>query len=459
MSLSATYLVTNINGAGGGLGGFLSGLSTTTNDSVLIGQFCATNNTEGHSNTIVGNSAAANSVQGSTNVLMGFEAAPNIFSDNNVFIGAQVAKGEYVSGYANVGIGNYAAPSLSGGFSNVLVGTGADTIDDGNYLTALGGGASSTTYGVAIGYMSQAKDICSIAIGINSFAQGTNSLAIGSNVSSSIAGSINIMNRIVGYYSPINSQNQAPINATYVLQANVDALKITGGGVIAFCAEAGGGYNDNYQVDPAPQWIIGASSNDLAFTSSNGAVVKLVDDFRPGLLDFTAQHRCVWCQRSDMPEAIPLAGRIVIANGKYQSTGGATVPTADEAVPMVELATDPMDPRAFGVLSGDPVNEYRIGHLVFQKEADGKTVVVNSAGEGGIWVSDENGPIRNGDLVTTGSSIPGVAVRQYDDLVHSYTVAKITCREPFNGQKTEVEIDRRQIGDIRVSLLGCTYKF
>lgn len=270
------------------------------------------------------------------------------------------------------------------------------------------------------------------------------------------------MNRLIGYFSPVNYDRakgagtylRAPTNATYVLQANVDALKITGGGVIAFCKDVGGGYENEFQVDPAPQWVIG-SSGDLVFTSSNGAVVKLVDDFRPGLLDFTAQHRCVWgAPPLSLQEPIlPLAGRIVIANGEYRSTGGATTPTADEAVPMVELATRPMDPRAFGVLSSEPVGEYRFGHLVFQKRIGEDTVVVNSAGEGGVWVSDENGPIRNGDLVTTGSSIPGVAVRQLDDLVHSYTVAKITCDERF----LEGRIVR--VGEVRVCLLGCTYKF
>ena len=479
MSLSTSGQgTTNINGSGStGAGGSFSGFSTSVNSSVLIGQNCATNDSSGYSNTFVGNFAAANSIQGSGNVVMGFATAPNLYGDNNVIIGKKAANGTYVRGFANVVIGNVAAPSLVGGFSNVMIGTGVDMLVDANNMTVIGSGASSTGFCVAIGYKSQNQGLHSIAIGDNattgtagSIALGTratavgagsisigynaktpnkDSLAIGSNVSATVTGSMNILNRVVGYFSPINTStgdlstlNKAPSNATYVLQANVDALKITGGGVIAFCKGAGGGVTNGVQADPDPQWVVGMSSNDLAFTSSNGAVVKLVDDFRPGLLDFTAQHRCVWTTRDTNvsfsssnagPAALPLAGRVVIANGGYRSTGGATIPTADEAVPTVELATEPMDAKAFGVLSSDPANEYRIGHLVFQKEMDeaDRTVVVNSAGEGGIWVSDENGPIRNGDLVTTGSSIPGVAVRQNDDLVHSYTVAKITCDEPF----------------------------
>ena len=494
MSLSTSaqgLTIINSSGTSGSVGG-LSGFSTTFNYSVLIGQNCATNNATGYSNTFVGNNAAVNSTQGSGNVLLGFEAAPNLFSDNNVLIGTQVASGAYVSGYANVVVGNYAAPSLSGSFSNVMVGTGADTKNDANYVTVLGGGASSSTYGVAVGFNSTTTGLNaisiganataglaggiaignnslnngrgSIAIGFKSYTPNANSLAIGSNVSSSIIGSLNIMNRIVGYYSPINNDpnnglplKEAPKNATYVIQTNADALKITGGGVLAFCPGAGGGYVNSVQADPDPRWVIGMSANDLAFTSSNGAVIKLVDDFRPGLLDFTAQHRCL-CHCEP-----PLPGRIVIATGKYRSTAGgsATEPTADEAVPIVDLATKHMDPRVFGVVSRDPANEYRFGHLVFKKEShqkEGTVIVVNSAGEGGVWVSNENGRIRNGDLVTTGSSVPGVAVKQLDDLVHSYTVAKITCDCDFleDAPGPVVEIGEHRV---RMCLLGCTYKF
>jgi hypothetical protein len=149
----------------------------------------------------------------------------------------------------------------------------------------------------------------------------------------------------------------------------------------------------------------------------------------------------------------------VIATGKYKATSGGTAPTADEAVPVVVLATKPMDPRVFGVLSGDSVGEYRFGHLVFQRGGDDATpfVVVNSAGEGGIWVSNENGAIRNGDLVTTGSSVPGVAIKQLDDIVRSYTCAKITCDCDFYDDVPGPVVEYGEHG--RMCLLGCVYRF
>ena len=52
-----------------------------------------------------------------------------------------------------------------------------------------------------------------------------------------------------------------------------------------------------------------------------------------------------------------------------------------------------------------------------------KFVYVNSIGEGLINVCGENGDIEIGDYITT-SSIPGKGMKQSDDLMHNYTVAK-----------------------------------
>lgn len=50
-------------------------------------------------------------------------------------------------------------------------------------------------------------------------------------------------------------------------------------------------------------------------------------------------------------------------------------------------------------------------------------LVMNSLGEGGINVCGEGGDIQPGDLIVT-SSIPGKGMKQADDIVRSYTVAK-----------------------------------
>ena len=57
---------------------------------------------------------------------------------------------------------------------------------------------------------------------------------------------------------------------------------------------------------------------------------------------------------------------------------------------------------------------------------------VNAVGEGQINVCGEGGNIQAGDLICT-SSTSGKGMRQSDDLVHSYTVAKSRETVTFTG--------------------------
>ena len=60
-----------------------------------------------------------------------------------------------------------------------------------------------------------------------------------------------------------------------------------------------------------------------------------------------------------------------------------------------------------------------------------KVVTVNALGEGQINVCGENGNIEIGDLIVT-SSIPGKGMKQSDDIVRSYSVAKARQSVTFN---------------------------
>ena len=68
---------------------------------------------------------------------------------------------------------------------------------------------------------------------------------------------------------------------------------------------------------------------------------------------------------------------------------------------------------------------------------------VNSLGEGGMWVTNKSGIFENGDYITS-SSVPGYGQKQDDDLLHNYTVAKITTDCDF----TKVTYTRRHIQQI-----------
>ena len=67
----------------------------------------------------------------------------------------------------------------------------------------------------------------------------------------------------------------------------------------------------------------------------------------------------------------------------------------------------------------------------YEKEKGDTRIYINSVGEGSMWVTNINGPLESGDYITT-SNLPGYGMKQHDDLLHNYTVAKITMNCDFN---------------------------
>ena len=133
---------------------------------------------------------------------------------------------------------------------------------------------------------------------------------------------------------------------------------------------------------------------------------------------------------------------------------------------MIELSSGRNQKSAFGVISN--AEELRDGMRITgtgrfksvyrTKPNEESRIIVNSLGEGAIWVSDINGVLENGDYITT-CEIPGYGMKQDDDILHNYTVAKITQDCTFDLESTdydckEVEHD----GTIyKVAFVGCTY--
>ena len=143
--------------------------------------------------------------------------------------------------------------------------------------------------------------------------------------------------------------------------------------------------------------------------------------------------------------------------------------TIAEALPIVELATVPNDKRAFGVISNRP-NEYLVDTETgeYEEDQDGvakgfgniqqEQVRINSIGEGAIWVCNVSGNLENGDYITT-CEIPGLGMKQDDDLLHNYTVAKITqdCDFRINASNYNVVEFEYSGSTYRKAFVGCTY--
>jgi hypothetical protein len=250
----------------------------------------------------------------------------------------------------------------------------------------------------------------------------------------------------------------------------------------------------HWKVSLEPSGTRGEDARMKDFTVSSwlGTTFQVTEDFDPALLNFTGQHRCSMADGAEfgvgprsgfgagvLPAGV-LPGMLVSASGTYRDLDGSRDISVDEAVPTVALTSRARDPTAFGVVSREeepgPRRVYRLASVAFgsDKAAPGEAkVVVNSVGEGGMWVCDEGGPLSNGDLVCS-SSTPGLGMRQgagasscgnggdRDDVVRSYTAGKATCscdfRTPPPGGRL-MEYRRPDGTPGTAAFVGVTYKF
>jgi hypothetical protein len=105
----------------------------------------------------------------------------------------------------------------------------------------------------------------------------------------------------------------------------------------------------------------------------------------------------------------------------------------NEALPNCSLSVIDEDPCVFGIITnntnGNP-GKYDDTTTEFCTSLN-DSVRVNSLGEGAIWVSNINGPIQNGEWITS-SRIPGVGKKQNEIRRCNYTVAKATMSCDFD---------------------------
>ena len=190
---------------------------------------------------------------------------------------------------------------------------------------------------------------------------------------------------------------------------------------------------------------------------------------------FTGVHLSKWHETLfQMPDEY--IGLIVVSLGIYDNVHTEELlmnqPTIDESLPVICLSSQSCQPACFGVISGqedDGTMRYipnGAGSAVVPKETTDRRIWINSLGEGAIWVCDQNGNVKNGDYITT-SDVFGYGMRQNDDVLHNYTVAKLTCSFSFDNPQPNIKmryvlqdgsITSKDIpGAIRAAFLGCTY--
>ena len=169
----------------------------------------------------------------------------------------------------------------------------------------------------------------------------------------------------------------------------------------------------------------------------------------PLFVNFTGQHRCFvdGYAPSDLHK---LEGLIVVSDkNTYVSMPrrGQSAITINESLPLLSLSSVARDKRAFGVVSlsynESPIDAEK--QLELQSIGDVR-IHTNSVGEGAMWVCDIEGALEAGDFVTT-SSVKGYGMRQADDFIRNYTVAKVTMSCDFTAPLVPIEELKKDMYD------------
>ena len=200
-------------------------------------------------------------------------------------------------------------------------------------------------------------------------------------------------------------------------------------------------------------------SDDLFDTieTAGGYLSKITDVLA---INFTGQHRNYGDAELYASSSV---GLIVCSTGKIKNLDLSTTATINEALPELSLSTQDSDKRVFGVISdsedeNDNQRNHQMGAWGSKFEKEDNRLIVNSVGEGAVWVCDINGNLDNGDYITT-CTVPGHGALQADDLLHNYTVAKITQDCTFDLDSTEYVCEEYEHNGTtyKRAFVGCTY--
>ncbi len=207
---------------------------------------------------------------------------------------------------------------------------------------------------------------------------------------------------------------------------------------------------------------IGSSDYGWAFAQNNATGKRYYQLSSTSF--FTGQH-CVKSNDVTPQNIYDYIGRIVCATGTYIKPI-----EIDEALPNVELSSKYKQKNVFGIVCN--INTWNNGNVDYIDAlnngwssglVDDECILVNSIGEGSIWVVSEIledvfgvktivDPIENGDYITT-SDVIGFGCLQKEPTLCNFTVAKITQDETFNDAE-EFEYNGKIY---RKAFVGCTY--
>jgi hypothetical protein len=206
----------------------------------------------------------------------------------------------------------------------------------------------------------------------------------------------------------------------------------------------GGSGNTNYRalIAGATPYFTGQHGNVCVTSTITKATLK---DF-VGLIVSSADEGYV---------SLDASGNPIIGSNAIWTT---------EALPKIKLTEKDKDKAVWGVLTNHK-NESRNTDGTWDTDDTtewgdslGERFRVNGLGEGAIWITNINGPLENGDYICS-SVIPGYGRRQDDDLLHNYTVAKITMSCDFTLDQSNYRCEEMEWNGSTFlkAYVGCTY--
>lgn len=451
----------------------------TLNNSVAVGAFAGFNNSSGDECIAIGYQAGFGNQMSGGLVAIGSKAAYGCTTGDVVALGQQAAY-SLVNGVGNTFLGNQCGENILEGDNNTFVGKNSGGTR-GNSNSALGYGALSSA---------SVNRCVSIGSNAGAFSASDESIFVGNGMG---VGCYNSLSLLIGM-----SSDEVP--RPPLLVGNMDTgpggkpgLTCRGNMRIRQNSTLGESFFDDglvvYRkddsvtaawhmfVDNDGNWVFGKNGHPTAVLEGDLSVPDIAS------LDFTGQHRCrpsaslmEMVKRGVTVVGLPVAGSIVVSSGTVctamgkqgQVYSGKEGIAVSQSLPSVELSAKVRDKAVFGIISGmetcteDGMSRtYNTGSMVaiFQKEPGDDRLVINSLGEGAIWVCNADfARVENGDYVTT-SHIPGVAMKQKSDTLRNSTVAKLTVGCDFSLNSSLFECREVVYMGItyRCALLACTF--
>jgi len=182
-----------------------------------------------------------------------------------------------------------------------------------------------------------------------------------------------------------------------------------------------------------PDLVVESKNGDLSVDYGELPVI-LLRAIQELQMDINRNNRVILEDTKENP-----IGLLVSKNGdKYINTYNKIV-----SIPKVSLSNIYQDKRCIGVISSietpeDKDHHYEEFDIISEKDTNDNFIFVNSTGKSKIWVTDMNGHFEIGDYITT-SNISGYGTKQNDDILHSYTIAKISVNCDFLESVSNVE--------------------